>query len=125
MVLVLLYLCIQRRGATKGHVFLQLALEMTNIVVLIFAIFMQDFEDPSDTLKAFLFNVCTICYMLGHWVFVSQYYKVSQLMPYVLEGLQVDLRQSNYSSFSGRELKRKVLLVNILVVILLLTVVVI
>ena len=40
MILVLLFLCIKRRGVTQGHVFLQLALEMTNIIVLIFALYL-------------------------------------------------------------------------------------
>ena len=70
MLLVLLFLCIWRRSATQKHVYLQLALEITNLIALIYAIFLQDFKDPPVRLRTILFNVSFFTYLLGHWVFV-------------------------------------------------------
>ena len=77
---------------------------MTNVVCLLFAISIK--PDTDTATQAILFDVSYVCYLLSHWIFVSQYFKVSQLMPCALQGLKTPLDESGDQISTGARVKK-------------------
>ena len=64
---------------------IELGLEITNIINLLIAMTIEKTRDPKYLLMTLQYNFSFILYTLSHWVFVRQYYKVSLFVPYVLK----------------------------------------
>ena len=115
LLLVTVYLCFiwlfRNRRATPRFVFLQLTLELLNLIFLFIYLHYSSGATPIGYSSGWLLilnnNLCNLLFMLSHWIFVYHYLKVALLIPFFLRGFESDRNSEAYveSGMQEKELK--------------------